>query len=113
MKLWIDDERTPPNESWRWAKNYHDAMDCVRQAHDAGEDIEAISFDHDLGPGWTGLAVLNDLLLDAVYPTMVIVHTRNSVGRKNILAALHDAGYRDDGKVHIGACTYCPLLTRP
>jgi hypothetical protein len=51
MKLWIDDERLPP-DGYVWAKTYQDAIKHI----DTGE-VDLISFDHDLGGKKTGYDV--------------------------------------------------------
>ena len=50
MKIWLDDIRPAPG-GWEWAKNSDDFWDLIEQVHEKQIDIEAISFDNDLGPG--------------------------------------------------------------
>lgn len=49
MKIWLDDVRRPPDESWTWAKNVSDAKTAVSYAMASGRVIEEMSLDHDLG----------------------------------------------------------------
>lgn len=49
MKLWIDDFRLPPDDTWTWAKTFEEAMQHVTAVP---YSIEEISFDHDLGMKW-------------------------------------------------------------
>src|SRR4051794_18448272 len=44
IRLWHDDIRRPPDESWTWARTNKEAMEILG----AGEVVE-ISMDHDLG----------------------------------------------------------------
>jgi hypothetical protein len=46
MKLWVDDERNPPDNSWTVARNYADAIFLIENTL-----LEEISLDHDLGDG--------------------------------------------------------------
>ncbi|WP_100469528.1 cyclic-phosphate processing receiver domain-containing protein [Mycobacteroides abscessus] len=77
MKLWVDDERTPP-DSWVWAKTSNEALNLL----DEVESVEALSLDHDLGgegmtrPVVLWLAELGD------WPERVYAHTANPVGRQ-------------------------------
>lgn len=44
MKLWLDDMRPPPDDSWVWAKNVEDAKACLLNLA-----VDEASLDHDLG----------------------------------------------------------------
>lgn len=44
VKLWLDDIRVPPDESWRWAKTFEEAQSAL-----ATGEVVAASFDNDLG----------------------------------------------------------------
>lgn len=46
MKLFVDDVRTPPDDSWIVTKTYQDAIKLIDKHTD---QIELISLDHDLG----------------------------------------------------------------
>lgn len=46
-KLWLDDERNPPDDSWEIARDFHQAVDLVTRY---GFPIH-VAFDHDLGWG--------------------------------------------------------------
>jgi hypothetical protein len=45
MKLWIDDIRNAPDESWSVARDVTSAINFIARF---GEEIEEISFDHDI-----------------------------------------------------------------
>lgn len=47
MKLWVDDLRPPPDDTWVWSKTSQNAIDTLMLAG-LGE-ITEISLDHDLG----------------------------------------------------------------
>lgn len=61
MKLWLDDERPPPDDTWTWVKNagqFVQSLMRLKLSYDAAGNIaggeytdkyEIISFDHDLG----------------------------------------------------------------
>ena len=44
MRLWLDDLRTPPDDTWTWVKTIEEAIPLLR----AGE-VEEASLDNDLG----------------------------------------------------------------
>ncbi len=60
IKLWIDDEREEP-QGWLRVSNCPNAIAILRAY---GPDIEAISFDHDIGLQGNGAYVAQHLLLD-------------------------------------------------
>lgn len=77
MKLWIDDLRDPPDDSWVIARNSIDAIKILDT-----RQVEEVSFDHDLGGDDTSRSVV--LLLAALdyWPPICRVHTANPVGRQ-------------------------------
>ncbi len=90
MKLWIDDFREPPDDSWVWAKTVLDAF--LEWEYNI---VEEVAFDYDLGHGETSLifakfieALAHDGLID---PIKWSVHSDNPAGRKNLIAALESA----------------------
>lgn len=46
MKLWLDDLRPPPDDTWHWAHNYDEAIAAFQ---DKDHGITHASLDHDLG----------------------------------------------------------------
>ena len=44
VKLWLDDIRTPPDETWTWVKTVADAKALMKK-----EQVSIASLDHDLG----------------------------------------------------------------
>lgn len=51
MKIWLDDVRTPPDDTWVWCKSGHE---CIGMIITNRNNIETVSFDHDLGLGADG-----------------------------------------------------------
>lgn len=52
LKLWIDDIREPPDDTWDWVATSEAAIALLKFFSDEGMlwcPREAISFDHDLG----------------------------------------------------------------
>lgn len=45
MKIWLDDIRQPPDDSWMWCKSASDFTATFTSWHDK---ITEISFDHDI-----------------------------------------------------------------
>ena len=89
MKLWIDDLRAPPDETWTWAKTSADALLVLKHF---ASDLAEVSFDHDLGGDDTVmpfiLAVEARAFRGRGDPFQWQVHSANPVGRKNITAAM-------------------------
>jgi hypothetical protein len=89
MKLWLDDERTPPSGEWVWVKTSLDAIKALRK-----DTFEEISLDHDLGEeAGTGYDVLKYLEAE-VYrsheyqPPKILIHTANPVARARMVQAV-------------------------
>lgn len=96
IKLWIDDVRVPPDETWIWAKNAYEAVGLILL-----HEISEVSFDHDLGKpymnvqevtGYDVAKVIEGLAHMNVMPRIKWgVHSANPVGRKNIELAMVSA----------------------
>jgi hypothetical protein len=93
MKLFVDDIRNPPDNTWTVARNYYEAIEYLSGA----EQITAISLDHDLGIGTpTGYDIAKWIEKKAVegkfiLPKCLRCHSQNPVGKRNILIALEQA----------------------
>jgi len=89
MKLWLDDVRKPPR-GWKWAKTYEQAVAIL----ETGE-VEAISFDHDLGEGKTGYDVAvwveERAVAGQIERLWWKVHSQNPIGKLRIQAAMKSA----------------------
>jgi hypothetical protein len=92
MKLWIDDERNPPDSSWSVVRTSREALIFIVNNL---EHIEEISFDHDLGGTDTTMPIAEYLEDAAYYGTIKRikwnVHSANPAGRSNLIAALKSA----------------------
>lgn len=77
MKLWVDDLRPPPDDTWFWAVNSHEALQALQD-----NCVSAISLDHDLGGADTSRPVVTWMASEDVWPKIVFVHTMNNVGRE-------------------------------
>lgn len=77
MKLWVDDLRTPPDETWTWARSSDEAV-----LHLLMRPVEELSLDHDLGGDDTTRPVVLWMCEQGVWPAIIHVHTANVVGRE-------------------------------
>lgn len=84
MKLWVDDERPAPDESWTVSKTGGNAAIMLTMYRD---DLEEVSLDHDLGEGATGYNVLAYMISEKIWPKVLTIHTSNPPARKRMLAA--------------------------
>lgn len=75
MKLWVDDMRPPPDETWHWETNSADALRCLQDAC-----VSEISLDHDLGGIDTTRPLVTWMAMENHWPKMIYVHTANPVG---------------------------------
>jgi hypothetical protein len=107
VKLWVDDIRRPPDDSWTWARTNEQAIDALR----TGEVTEA-SLDHDMGlheadpdaPGaetWiaadraqhaNGLDLVGWMCQNGVLPEAITIHTWNPEGAGRMAALLRQHG---------------------
>ena len=90
MKLWLDDVRTPPDETWTWVKTCQEAMNRL-----VYNDVVHVSFDHDLGTELTGYDLAKEIEKMAyhrILPSITwSIHSANPVGRRNIEMAMMNA----------------------
>ena len=87
MRIWLDDVRPPPGDSWTWAKTSDEAIALLRYTE---EPIEEISLDHDLGLYDTGIPVAEYVANMVDPPLLVFIHSMNPVGRKRMAAILKE-----------------------
>jgi hypothetical protein len=94
MKIWLDDVRKAPDDSWYWLDNPL-ALDMFVKL----EPIEEISLDFDMGPddeSINGLDVLvhlddNNLLRPLILGgTQFSIHSQNPVGAQRMRYYLQD-----------------------
>lgn len=99
MKLWLDDIRDPPDESWEWAQSFSQMIWLLKKF---GRP-EIMSFDHDLGIDQaTGTNRSGHDIIKWIaerdqnggewYPLEVRVHSANPVGAENVRK--YDEWYR-------------------
>jgi hypothetical protein len=83
MKIWVDDIRTPPDDTWLWCKTSEQAK-CVLvlAKYTLGINIEVMSLDHDLGGNDTTRPVMLWCCENEFWPGTVVVHSANPVGRE-------------------------------
>ncbi len=103
MKIYLDDRRDPPDESWKLARNVEEFQRLVL----IGEPITHMAFDHDLGEenkvmlptGMDATKWFVELCLD--HPSyceklqFVTVHSDNPGGAENILSYFMSARAHD------------------
>lgn len=85
MKLWIDDLREPPDDSWVWAKTSAEAISEMEAYTHEGMlwvPREVISFDHDLGGDDTTRPVLMWMIDNQFRFDEYRFHTSNPVGHE-------------------------------
>lgn len=77
------------------AYSYEDAVHRIKAFAGWRKRFDVIYLDHDLGPGKTGLDVVDYLthnLSEELRPERVVVHSLNPVGADNMMRALQRAG---------------------
>lgn len=85
-RLFLDDEREPPEGAWVVVRSVEEAQAVIREKGFP----RFVSFDHDLGRDLTGMDLARFLVeLDLDHHTMPdgfqwYVHSQNPVGRDNI-----------------------------
>lgn len=86
MRIWLDDLRPAPN-GYVWVRSVNETIAMIEKAEAAGEEVELLNLDHDLGDyyleGGDAIKVLDYLVERQIfYPTHI--HTANLVGRANM-----------------------------
>lgn len=96
VKLWVDDIRRAPDESWTWART----NDKAREILTAGHVVEA-SLDHDMGhhdrdpddedsvflrgdSEDDGVQLVKWMVANERVPSVVAIHSWNPVGAENM-----------------------------
>jgi len=92
MKIFLDDNRTPYDNTWVTIRCYHDFIHIIQTSFDR---INVISFDHDLGSDeFTGFdcakflidyCMTNNKELPQCYS-----HSANPIGRENIINLINN-----------------------
>lgn len=117
LKLWIDDIRTPPDETWHICRNVSAA---IRALDMFWQEVGEINLDHDISHqvaiGRMSRPYPCEETFEAVaryikwirmhnpgWDPEIHIHTSNYVGAKNMRAILESVGLRVDAKVVGGA----------
>lgn len=89
MKLWVDDERPAPDDSWQHEYTSAAAKDLLRLWRERGNpnQLEEVSLDHDLGGDDTGMKVLDWMIQANFWPKVLTIHTANPPARQQMLRA--------------------------
>lgn len=83
MKIWVDDIRTPPDDTWTWAKTSQDAIYWLMSSQICEHEecqFDIMSLDHDLGGDDTSRPIVLWMCENEYWPEEVIVHSANPVG---------------------------------
>jgi hypothetical protein len=82
LKLWIDDIRNPPDETWEWVTTSDAAIAVLKLFKEMPFiDREAASFDHDLGGDDTTRPVVIWMIENDFKFQNYAIHSANPVGR--------------------------------
>lgn len=108
MKLWHDDIRRPPDDSWTWART-----NAMAEMYLSLDHVDVISLDHDLGlegedpddpNAWlrigpctdgTGMDLVDWMIEEDLVPPVVIVHSLNPGRSKAMLMTIAAAYNRE------------------
>lgn len=86
MKIWVDDIRTPPDDSWNWYKTstslIADMANWRNNWNRISDVVKVISLDHDLGGEDTTRGIVLAFCEWNDWPVEVRVHSANPVGRQ-------------------------------
>ena len=85
-KLWVDDLRPAPDDTWATAKTSYEALEFLRSRR---VPYKEISLDHDMGGDDTTMAVVDWLIWNVRgWPKDISIHTQNPVGRDNLIRTI-------------------------
>lgn len=76
MKLFVDDLRDPPDDTWTVARTSTEALVILQ----SGAQVDELSLDHDLGGEDTSRPIVLWLAEHGGWPAVVRVHSANPVG---------------------------------
>ncbi len=90
MRLWVDDERPAPDDTWTWARSDADAYDAW-----CSNEISELSLDHDLGDGGDtrrlAMSILGMAQAGQREPPRWFVHSANPIGNEYLTGTLERA----------------------
>jgi hypothetical protein len=84
MKIWVDDIRTPPDDTWEWYKTSSEVITSFVNWQNnwyTGDIVDVISLDHDLGGEDTTRGIVLWMCQYNWWPVDIRVHSANPVGR--------------------------------
>lgn len=87
LKLWVDDERPAPDDTWIVRLDSLSARYRLAIADALNEKVLEISLDHDLGADDTGMIVLDFMVEHGIWPEVLTIHTANPPARDRMLRA--------------------------
>jgi len=96
-KLWLDEERPPPNKTWTACRTVAQAKNFLIRYNPG---VTEASLDHDIEPGsivWlkpSGLSFVRWMIRENLVPPLVTVHSQNPIGGFRMVLALRRAGAR-------------------
>lgn len=81
MKIWVDDIRTPPDDTWVWHKTSKDAIRLLKVCQGwQWNPFTVMSLDHDLGGDDTTRPIVLWCCENNFWPVEVRVHSANPPG---------------------------------
>jgi hypothetical protein len=98
VKIFLDDIREPPDDSWTVCRSAQQARELIL---DCDHRIEGMSFDHDLGDDEDGtgydvvlwMAELNEIGFRNIWPLKKpTIHSANPVGRDRMAGVIDRYG---------------------
>lgn len=82
VKVWVDDIRTPPDNTWLWFKDSAGVRQWMDTRRSHGIPLGSVmSLDHDLGGDDTTRPIVLWMCEHEAWPDEVRVHSANPVGR--------------------------------
>lgn len=86
MRLFVDDERPVPDDTWTLAERSHHALAIMRQIRLDGDRLTALSLDHDLSTTFlhddTSRPVMLYMCENNWWPDRLWIHTANPCGEE-------------------------------
>jgi hypothetical protein len=80
VKIWVDDIRTPPDDTWIWKKTSAGSIEFLEYCKSEHFSIFEMSLDHDLGGDDTTRPIVLWCCENDFWPVEVRVHSANPVG---------------------------------
>jgi hypothetical protein len=80
LKLWVDDLRPPPDDTWIHCETSSSAIWLLKYARQGGSVVAEMSLDHDLGGDDTTRPIVMWMCEREYWPLQVHVHSANPVG---------------------------------